>query len=166
MATETALTRVNVFPSESSYNQNKSSVANTELSLIKVSSNFLEGSVSSVQEPQVTDGRSTDNRGYGKMWTWYRVYDSGWVEQGGHFERASGNGDDTQTVTLPIPMKDVHYSILISKEFASVGGGSENDVLNVGEKTTSNFKYWAAWRDNSSNSNYMPCTWYVCGYKA
>lgn len=40
MATETTLTRVNVFPSETSYNSNKSSLASTELSLVKLESGF------------------------------------------------------------------------------------------------------------------------------
>ncbi len=58
MATETNLTRVNVFPSETSYNSNKSSLANTELSLVKIGSDF---------GGDITDYRIRENNGYVKL---------------------------------------------------------------------------------------------------
>ena len=36
---------------------------------------------------------------------WYRLYKSGWVEQGGNFTATSG----TTIVSLPIEMKDTNY---------------------------------------------------------
>lgn len=167
MATETALTRVNVFPSESSYNQNKSSVANTELSLVKVSSNFLEGSVSSVQEPQVIDGRSTSELGFGKMWSWYRVYESGWVEQGGHYERPSDNSGGTfQTITLPIPFKDIYYTVVGTNNENYTGAVEANDALNISNRKTTSFSYSTTYQGGSSGLVYKPIDWYACGYKA
>lgn len=167
MATETALTRVNVFPSESSYNQNKSSIANTELSLIKMSGNFLDGTISSVQAPQITEGRSTDTMGYGKMWTWYRVYESGWVEQGGHFEKANDNNDAKQTVVLPIPMKDIYYTILTEKQFNATDQPYRSGSISTENKTTTSFAYHITQEGGTSGSQrYNPIDWYVCGYKA
>ena len=45
--------------------------------------------------------------------TWYRVYKSGWVEQGGTYKiETTGQG----TITFKKPMKDTNYSFIMNKE--------------------------------------------------
>lgn len=39
--------------------------------------------------------------------TWYRLYKSGWIEQGG-----SALGEGLRTVTFPIPMADTIYNVM------------------------------------------------------
>ena len=39
-------------------------------------------------------------------YTWYRLYASGWVEQGG---RSTGSSEGLKTISLPIEMADKHY---------------------------------------------------------
>ena len=48
-------------------------------------------------------------------YTWYRLYKSGWIEQGGFKQETttSGNAFD-QTITLPKTMKDTNYTVLAS----------------------------------------------------
>ena len=165
MATETSLTRIHVFPSESSYNTNKSQVTSTELSLVKMSGNFLEGNISQIGNLTVTEGRDSSYDGFGKMWTWYRVYESGWVIQGGHFEREPGTGNSPHIVTLPVPFReDYMYTVLATKSYNSSEGNcpSYDDTECIGGKTQTNFSYRCG---STSDATTMPIDWIAFGYK-
>lgn len=50
-------------------------------------------------------------------YTWYRKYKSGWVEQGGYETYLN---TDQRTITLPIPMSDIHYIITLGAHYDSV----------------------------------------------
>ena len=108
-------------------------------------------------------GRSTAESGYGKMWVWYRIYSDGWVEQGGHFEREISNYDEMQTVTLPVPMKNTYYALVLTKEY--VTKNSSSGALRPYNKTTSSFQYHEAGQGGSGWTSYCPGNWYVCGYR-
>lgn len=57
-------------------------------------------------------------------YTWYRKYNSGWVEQGGYI--TSGGG--TISVTLPVTMADANYQIILTGEHNSTTAGSTTSV--------------------------------------
>lgn len=90
MATQTPLNIINVFPSEASYESNKGSLGENEISLVSGVGVILAS---------YTSGTS-----------WYKKYSNGWVEQGGTFTSLYD-----QAVTLIVPMKDTNYTILTSK---------------------------------------------------
>lgn len=82
----------------------------------------LVGALTEAQNDKMdTDGRNgTSTVDYVVEWkvptssdpTWYRLYKSGWVEQGGKELnlRWYGNGD-LRTPTLPKPMQDINYHV-------------------------------------------------------
>lgn len=90
MVTQTPLNIINVFPSEASYESNKGSLGENEISLVSGVGVILAS---------YTSGSS-----------WYKKYSNGWVEQGGTFTSLYN-----QAVTLIVPMKDTNYTILTSK---------------------------------------------------
>lgn len=95
MITQTPLNIINVFPSEASYESNKGSLGENEISLVSGVGVILAS---------YTSGTS-----------WYRKWSDGWIEQGGTFTSLYN-----QAVTLIVPMKDTNYTILTSKtNFAS-----------------------------------------------
>lgn len=64
---------------------------------------------------------------------WYRVYKSGWVEQGGNFGSSFSNYQ-TITITLQKQMQDTHYSITITNS-----SNADSYVPCVSGKTPQNF---------------------------
>lgn len=44
-------------------------------------------------------------------YTWYRLYKSGWVEQGGKYNNASTARDIYTTITLPVTMASSEYTV-------------------------------------------------------
>ena len=111
-------------------------------------------------------GRSTDTYGYGKMWTWYRIYSDGWVEQGGHFEKENGNNNAKQTIVLPVPMKDISYTILTEKQFNTTEQPYRSGSVSTENKTATSFAYHITQEGGTSGSQrYNPIDWYVCGYR-
>lgn len=72
----------------------------------------------------------TEANGY----TWYRLYKSGWVEQGGilqeHSIQAGDAGD--QTLTLPIEMADTNYTVT----FGAVDGKEAYQSATISRTTT------------------------------
>lgn len=90
MITQTPLNIINVFPSEASYESNKGSLGENEISLVSGVGVILAS---------YTSGTS-----------WYRKWSDGWIEQGGTFKSLYD-----EAVTLIVPMKDTNYTILTSK---------------------------------------------------
>jgi hypothetical protein len=70
--------------------------------------------------------------------TWYRLYASGWVAQGGHINFTGS--DYTATVVLPIIMADTNYN-LTGGELSSVASNGYHSHIVVGyDKTITGFK--------------------------
>jgi hypothetical protein len=86
--------------------------------------------------------------------TWYRVYRSGWVEQGGRLP--GGSGSYTGTVLLQKEMADTLYNISI---IALTGGGGVYSCVK-GTITTTSFTYSA---NESPDGGF---SWEVKGQKA
>ena len=95
----------------------------------------------------------TEANGY----TWYRLYKSGWVEQGGHVDAPV---DAYLTVSLPLEMQDTKYSIVLGHSGKTVQGG-----FNTGyrDQTTTSFILVSPNR-GTSIENYG--SWQVSGMSA
>lgn len=138
MATTSTLNTINVFDSEDSYNTNKGSIGENEISLVAMGKN--SGYVTEMHQ----DGSS-----------WYKKYSNGWVEQGGTFTSLYN-----QAVTLNVPMKDSNYTILTSKtNFASA-------VVIVDTATTTSFKVYGRGQGGSAFNENVSGYWYVAGMGA
>lgn len=85
------------------------------------------------QEPDANDG-----------YKWYRLYASGWVEQGGICERELGTSG---TITLPIKMNDNNYTAI-----AGLGNNAENNTFSISrpEATTTTIKWYKSSTDMAS----------------
>ena len=88
-----------------------------------------------------------DSYGPDSSGNWYRIYKSGWVEQGG--TTLSNNPDSTITVNLLIPMDNDRYTLLLQRYYTYDGdlGNSTIDRRNSGvnQKTTTSFSCWGNW---------------------
>ena len=69
-------------------------------------------------------------------YTWYRLYKSGWVEQGGYYSAPSAA---TATVDLLIPFQNTDYSILLTNLY---NASSTKNPVHVISLSTNNFLYW------------------------
>lgn len=101
---------------------------------------------------------------------WYRVYDDGWVEQGG---LASGDGANI-SVTLLKPMADGKYCVTLTTTMSSAytGGGGTTGVNTVNSisgginrRTTTGF-YVNRVATESVSDGYGPKVWCVIGMGA
>ena len=75
-------------------------------------------------------------------YTWFRLYKSGWVEQGGitsNFTNTSGGTSDNKTITLPVIMTDTNYSITITRAGSGSGWSYRELIAYDTSKTTSGF---------------------------
>ena len=92
--------------------------------------------------------------------TWYRIYRSGWVEQGGL--AAAGNGE--VTVTLHIPMSDSNYHAIASNYMDNSDSGSHD--CRVYARTTTTIKLAGHWvSSNNKGQSNVQRWWCVRGYK-
>lgn len=118
------------------------------------------------------DGRNTDTAAGADVviayqeptsannYTWYRLYKSGWVEQGGQFT----NSARLTTINLPKTMSDANYYVSVmllhcaSDWTATVNAGVQN-----GSRTTTSFVA-QVWHGNT-NTTGLNC-WEVKGMSA
>lgn len=64
-------------------------------------------------------------------YTWYRLYDDRWVEQGGQA--------NSKTVSLPITMSDTNYETIINTLYNNGGSAAYFDLGYISSKTTTGF---------------------------
>lgn len=89
---------------------------------------------------------------------WYRIYKSGWVEQGGIADHGSVGYDWNQIVTLLKEFRNTNYIVLTDCLYGSGGG----QMSYHGQKTTSAFKIYQSSKLNAAGgSRYV--NWYACG---
>lgn len=86
---------------------------------------------------------------------WYRVYKSGWIEQGGQ----AGNFTNGQkkVITLTKPFGTINYTVLISIFSSSV----PLCTMGVNDLNPTNFKIWH--RNSSGDNSVENVYWYACG---
>ena len=72
--------------------------------------------------------------------SWYRKYASGWVEQGGHFDKGGLVTDTTNVINLVLPMSDINYTLVTqSNRNNDVASGINNQCFII-YRTTTEFK--------------------------
>lgn len=84
---------------------------------------------------------------------WYRLYDDGWVEQGG---RHAPSG---KTVTLPVEMANANYETIINVLYNNSGNAPYNELGYTSKTTTSFTKggnatefYWVVYGESARNT--------------
>ena len=87
--------------------------------------------------------------------TWYRIWKSGWVEQGGQCKGTNASANTTVTVAFPVAFADTKYCIF--KNYNSNNTSSTPVVANVcfydkTETSAKTYSYGTVGRD-----------WYACG---
>lgn len=82
---------------------------------------------------------------------WYRKYSDGWTEQGGICSNTN-----YATVTLPLPMLDSGYTIVLGPN------GYDNDAVSrsITDVTKTTFRIKVGYNGSITRNSY----WYVCGY--
>lgn len=91
---------------------------------------FIESTLSENSDYVIESQEPTAENGY----TWYRLYKSGWVEQGGILQKQSVPAGDCreQTLTLPIEMADTNYTVT----FGAVDGNTAYQSASISRTTT------------------------------
>jgi hypothetical protein len=90
---------------------------------------------------------------------WYRVYDDGWVEQGG---RGTYTFGVVSTTTFLKPFNDTKYDIQVS-DIVAVGSDIRSGAALVDNLTTTGFSYARNYSTVGWTNNYM---WQACGMGA
>lgn len=87
--------------------------------------------------------------------TWYRIWKSGWVEQGGQCKGTNASGHTTTTVSFPVAFADTKYCIF--KNYSSDNKSTSTVAANVSfyDKTTTSAKTY--------NNGTSERDWYACG---
>ena len=98
----------------------------------------------------------TSENGY----TWYRLYKSGWVEQGGF---CSGTAENNP-VTLAIEMKDTEYTIVATNMQTTAVDAWGWVLVSKDSKTTTGFSLGG--RQGSGNTTPVRTNWQVSGMSA
>lgn len=93
-------------------------------------------------------------------YTWYRLYKSGWVEQGGRAE-FSATSPTVWYVDLPVTMADDNYTVVGINNMTSSGTGSYAVGLNSRSTTRIEFR-----GPNASSTPYNCWNWEVKGMAA
>ena len=81
-------------------------------------------------------------------YTWYRLYKSGWVEQGGWHYQTSGNSSGAHTITFIKPFSNTSYHVIFSLLHEG-NGGTPNDIYDkYAERTNTSMHIYitAAWK--------------------
>ena len=112
-------------------------------------------------------GNTTDNidyviESYNDGTNWYRIYKSGWIDQGGIYTRSVSTNWNT-TITFLKPFKEADYNIQIS------AAGLAGDKLgehgeNIENKTTTSFSYY--YYTGASGDGTAGMHWRACGQGA
>ena len=128
MATETNLTKINVFPSESSYNTNKNSLGSGELALIPFARAVNE------EETSITSNG-------------YITFDNGLIIQWGKTSAIDPLqvSNANREVTFPIPFKEACYSIAccFSENVTLTTGAMGMTYLQLTHLSNTKFSYYS-----------------------
>ena len=90
---------------------------------------------------------------------WYRVYKSGWCEQGGQVTDTQSATQHFTNVNLPIYMVNIAYYATATDNRAS---GTTNYAMRIVERTVTKIKVSGTIHTDKTYYN-NSCLWYVCG---
>ena len=90
---------------------------------------------------------------------WYRVYKSGWCEQGGQVTDTQSATQHFTNVNLPIYMVNIAYYATATDTRAS---GTTNYAMRIVERTVTKIKVSGTIHTDKTYYN-NSCLWYVCG---
>lgn len=100
----------------------------------------------------------------GNGYTWYRKYQSGWVEQGG---RIPGNVGGTYNVSMPVEMADTNYNFIGTGYKDSNDNGFVAACIDTTSMTTTGFRVYTRYVINgSTGSPSQGGQWQVSGIAA
>lgn len=100
-------------------------------------------------DPLVELQTPTEENGY----TWYRLYASGWVEQGGSYDAVTPAKDwNTVTIILPVEMLDENYTLITQAGRNDSSATSINNQSFIINRTSTLFKTEVY---GDGNSQYM-----------
>lgn len=88
--------------------------------------------------------------------SWYRLYKTGWVEQGGISQISGG-----QEVSLPVTMDSTNYFINLTVLFPNNGDNTVTVAVNTASTTASSFVYAHHWSSTDGS-----ISWQVKGMAA
>ena len=86
---------------------------------------------------------------------WYRIWKSGWIEQGGHKDGGSNKISNT-LINFPISFTKTDYQFLITCVYRNNPDGTDLWTSKT-DKTISSI------RIKSSSGDAYDCDWYACG---
>ena len=113
-------------------------VGSTDVANISTGLTQAETRISSLETNKVDKvGNAWVVESYRNGTEWYRVWSDGWVEQGGDYNTVTDIG--TITITLPKPMADTNYNVLVSKTSFGGGSGLPHVSPTITSKTTTKF---------------------------
>lgn len=94
-------------------------------------------------------------------YTWYRKYQSGWIEQG-------GVNNDGGSVVFPVAMADKNYTITaIPKAFSSFENVGNLTINLLGQsKTTTSFSLQVRWNGGGISAQQSKYDWVIHGMAA
>lgn len=91
--------------------------------------------------------------------SWANIYDDGWVEQGGHFDKGGLVLDTSNLINLIIPMSNINYTLVTQSNRNDDVNGSINNQCFIIYRTTTQFR---ARCYGDGTSQYID--WQVSGY--
>ena len=97
--------------------------------------------------------------------TWYRLYKSGWVEQGGYNYESTYTHNSYIKQDLIIPMKDINYQVILTmcRKDGSIHSGHSWE-MQADNYTTTTFNYFARGGDEAIYK--VSTSWQVSGQSA
>lgn len=98
-------------------------------------------------------------------YTWYRKYNSGWVEQGGVTPTAIDGIGARQTVTMPVEMSDANYTVYVTITRPN-DPDFRDQFLVAGSRTETNFVIYSNWAGSGDGTKSNRGTWLVMGIAA
>lgn len=143
MATESSLGKIHIFPSEASYNTNKSSVSASDLAFVPT--------------PRIPVETYRDGN------QWYVKYSDGWCEQGDRLSdwnpvRNSGE----VPVSFQVPFKENGQMMAIIMPLGI--DRTNRSVATYSYKTYTNTGFISGFYGTGSSDCTTGAIWYACGY--
>lgn len=93
-------------------------------------------------------------------YTWYRLYKSGWVEQGGCFTLTVGTSDVRWDANFPITMSDTNYSASVN------ANGGNATAISIQLESDSTIKVGGYVKCTTGSASSKKIVWIVMGMSA